>query len=111
MREITVTKNFDKSSPGVLKAVAAGQIFKTVKISWSKSTGGKRPEDFVLIVLTGVLITSVEQSSTAAVEGIGTEKITLAYDKISMDYKVQDKTGLLISAGQMAYDLAQGKML
>jgi type VI secretion system secreted protein Hcp len=110
MKEITVTKNFDKSSPGVLKAVAAGQVFKTAKISWSKSTGGKRPEDFVVIVLTGVLITSVVQNSERTGEGMGTETITLAYDKISMDYKWQDKTGLLISAGQMAYDLAQGKI-
>jgi len=40
---------------------------------------------------------------------MGTEKVTLSFDKVNVDYKVQDKTGLLISAGQMAYDLAQGK--
>jgi type VI secretion system secreted protein Hcp len=109
MREITITKNFDKSSAQVLKAISSGQIFKTAKITWSKSTGGKRPEDFIIVTLTGVLITSVEQSSSRNGEGMGTESITLAFDKISIDYKTQDKTGLLISAGQMFYDLAQGK--
>ncbi|MGD1101859.1 MAG: type VI secretion system tube protein Hcp [Terriglobia bacterium] len=110
MTEITVTKFFDKASVQLVKAAATGQILKTAKISWSKSTGDKAPEDFLTITLAGVLITSVQQSSSRSGEGMGSETVTLAFDKISMDYKVQSKSGLLTSAAQMAYDLAQGKM-
>jgi type VI secretion system secreted protein Hcp len=109
MTEVTVTKFIDKASVQLLKASATGQILKTAKITWSKSTGGKKPEDFITITLTGVLISSVQQTSSRESEGMGTEKVTLSFDKVNVDYKVQDKTGLLISAGQMAYDLAQGK--
>jgi type VI secretion system secreted protein Hcp len=109
MTEITVTKSIDKASAQLLKASATGQILKTAKISWSKSTGGKTPEDFLTITLTGVLITSVQQSSSRSGEGMGAETVTLSFDKVSMDYKVQGKNGLLTSAGQMTYDLAQGK--
>jgi type VI secretion system secreted protein Hcp len=110
MTEITVTKSFDKASVQLLKAAASGQIFKTAKITWSKSTGGKKPEDYITITLTGVLISSVQQSSSRTGQGMGTESITLSFDKVNMDYKVQDKTGLLASAGQMSYDLALGKL-
>ena len=109
MTEITLTKAFDKATVQLLKAATTGQIFKTAKITWSKSTGGKTPEDFLTITLTGALITSVQHNSTRTGEGVGTEIIALSFDKISMDYKVQGKTGLLTSAGQMAYDLAQGR--
>jgi type VI secretion system secreted protein Hcp len=109
MTEITVTKSFDKASVQLLSAAVMNKFFKTAKITWSKSTGGKRPEDFITITLTGVLITSVQQTSSRSSEGLGTESITLSFDKVNIDYKTQDKTGLLISAGQMSYDLAQGK--
>ena len=109
MTEITLTKFFDKASVQLLKAAATGQIFKTAKITWSKSTGGKTPEDFLTITLTGALITSIQQNSSRTGEGMGTETIALSFDKVSMDYKVQGKSGLLTSAGQMAYDLAQGR--
>jgi len=109
MTEISLTKAFDKASVLLVKAAATGQTFKTAKITWSKSTGGKTPEDFFIITLTGALITSVQQNSTRSGQWVGTETITLSFDKISMDYKVQGKTGLLASAGQMSYDLAQGR--
>ena len=100
MTEITLTKAFDKASVQLLSAAATGKIFKTATISWSKSTGRKTPEDFMTITLTGVLITSVQQSSSRAGEGLGTETVSLSFDKVQLDYKVQGKDGLLTSAGQ-----------
>jgi len=110
MTEITLTKFFDKASVQLLKAAATGQIIKTAKITWSKSTGGKKPEDFITITLSGVLVSSVQQSSSRSGEGMGTESVTLCFDKVNVDYKTQERTGLLISAGQMSYDLALGKI-
>jgi type VI secretion system Hcp family effector len=109
MTEVTVTKPFDKASVQLLKASATGQIFKTAKITWSKSTGGKKPEDFITITLIGVLVSSVQQTSERGGEGMGTETVTLSFDSVTVDYKVQGKDGLLTSAGSMFYDLAKGK--
>ena len=110
MTEITLTKFFDKASVQLLKAAATGQIFKTARITWSKSTGGKKPEDFITITLAGVLVSSVQQSSSRSGEGMGTESVTLCFDKVNVDYKTQETTGLLTSAGQMSYDLARGRI-
>ncbi len=108
--EVTVTKFFDKASVQLLKASANGQIFKSAKITWSKSTGGKKPEDFITITLQGVLISSIQQSSSRTGEGMGMETVTLSFDAVTVDYKVQGKDGLLTSAGSMAYDLAKGRV-
>ena len=40
---------------------------------------------------------------------MGTETVTLSFDSVTVDYKVQGKDGLLTSAGSMFYDLAKGK--
>lgn len=109
MTEVTVTKPMDKSSVQLLKASATGQIIPKATITWSKSTGGKNPEDFITITLQGVLVSSVQQSSVHGIGGMGTEAVTLSFDQVSVDYKVQGKDGLLTSAGSMGYNLAQGK--
>ena len=107
--EITVTKFVDKASVRLLAAITTGQYFKTAKITWSKSTGGKKPEDFLTITLTGVYITSVNQNSSRGDEGVGRETLTLSFDEVNYDYKEQGKNGIMTSAGQMTYDLALSK--
>jgi len=109
MTEVTVTKPVDKSSVQLMKASATGQIIQKAVITWSKSTGGSKPEDFITITLQGVLVSSVQQSSAQGIAGMGTETITLSFDQVAVDYKVQGKDGLLTSAGSMGYNLAQGK--
>ena len=42
---------------------------------------------------------------------MGTETVTLSFDQVAVDYKVQGKDGLLTSAGSMGYNLAQGKCI
>jgi type VI protein secretion system component Hcp len=84
-------------------------VLKTAKITWSKSTGAKKLEDFLTITLSGVLISSVQQSSARSGTGMGSETITLSFDSINVDYKIQDKSGLLTAAGQMGYNLAKGQ--
>ena len=107
--EVTVTKPLDKSSIQLLKASTTGQVLPKATITWSKATGGKKPEDFITITLQGVLVSSVQQSSAHSLAGMGMETITLSFDQVSVDYKVQGKDGLLTSAGSMGYNLAQGK--
>lgn len=108
--EITVTKQFDKASPQLFNAVWTSQLIKTVKISMSKSTGGGKPEDHLVITLTNAYITSVQASSSKSLpeQQKGSETVTINFQKVSIDYKVQLASGLLASAGSAAYDLTAG---
>lgn len=108
--EITVTKSFDKASPQLFNAVVSSTLIKTAKISISKSTGGKKPEDYLTITMTGVYITSVQATSSRDQPGygIGSETITLNFQTVAIDYKSQRPDGLLVSAGTASYDLTKG---
>jgi type VI secretion system secreted protein Hcp len=111
MTEVTVTKFIDKSSVQLVRAACMNQVFKTAKISWSKSTGGKKPEDFMVYTLTRVLVAAVNQSAAHGGQGMGTETVTLSFDKIGIDYKQHGKDGLMTSAGEVEYDLARAKSM
>ena len=106
--EISLVKHTDKSSPALVLAVTGCQTFPTATISLSKSTGGKKPEDYFVIKLTNAYISSLHLSSPSA-EGLGTETLTLNFQKIFMDYRQQNSMGILVSAASATYDLTQGK--
>ena len=108
--EITITKEVDKASAQLFSACVNSTLIKTATISWSKSTGGGKPEDYMVYTLTNVYVTSV-QSSSSKDQGpqLGTESVTLNFQKISIDYKVQMGSGLLVSGSSAAYDLGAGK--
>lgn len=106
--EISLVKHTDKSSPGLFLAVTGCQTFPTATISLSKSTGGKKPEDYFVIKLTNAYVSSLHFSSPSA-EGLGTETLTLNFQKINMDYRQQNTMGILVSAASATYDLTQGK--
>ena len=107
INEITVVKHTDKSTPLLVNAVASCQTFPTATISLSKSTGGKKPEDYFVIKMNSAYISSLQLSSPAAA-ALGTETISLNFQKITMDYKMQNTMGILVSASSATCDLTQG---
>jgi type VI secretion system secreted protein Hcp len=108
VNEITVTKYTDKSSPQLFMAVCTCQTFKTAKISVSKSTGGKKPEDYLILTMQLVNITSWQLSSPSGGE-MGTETLTFNFCNINIDYKMQTAMGILVSASNVSYNLKQGQ--
>src|SRR5512140_2909440 len=59
VNEICLSKHTDKSTPLLVNAVASCQTFPTATISLSKSTGGKKPEDYFTIKLTNAYISAL----------------------------------------------------
>jgi type VI secretion system secreted protein Hcp len=106
--ELNVVKYTDKATPLLFSAVMSCQTFPTATISLSKSTGGKKPEDYYIIKLQSVIVTSLQQASPSGAE-LGTETITLNFGNINLDYKMQTALGILVSAATGSYDLKGGK--
>lgn len=106
--EITLVKHTDKSTPFLVVAVTGCQTFPTATLSLCKSTGGKKPEDYFVIKMTNAYISSLQLSSPS-VGAMGTETLTVNFQKISLDYRMQNDMGILVSAGTASYDLTQGK--
>lgn len=108
--EITVSKEVDKASPQLFSALVGSTLIKAATISVSKLTGGGKPEDYLVISLTNVYITSLQTSSDKSLppNQVGLETVTLNFQKINIDYKVQLTSGLLASGGTASYDLTAG---
>jgi type VI protein secretion system component Hcp len=85
------------------------QPIKSAVISISKSTGGKKPEDYYTITLSNVFVTSIQLRSGEGEPEMGTESVTLSFDSVDQVYKRQGSDGLLTNAGAVTFNLASGK--
>ena len=104
MSDLSFTKRVDKSSPKLLALCVTGDHAKEATLYCSKQTGQKTPEDFLVIKLTEVYISSFQCGGSSG-EDVGTESLSVTYATIDYDYKVQDDKGVLKSGGEVVYDL------
>jgi type VI secretion system secreted protein Hcp len=104
--DIAITKPVDKASAKLLELCCTGKHVDKGVLTCSKSTGDKSPEDFLTIELNEIHISGVQHGGSSG-QDIGTESITLAFGKISFDYKIQKADGTQVSAGKTGYDIIQ----
>ncbi len=104
--DVTFTHHVDKSSPLLMKACATGKHVREATISVRKD--GKGQQEFLVITMMDVLVTSVALSVSA--EGDATmESVTLAFAKVDLEYKPQKADGSLDVGVHFVYDLKANK--
>lgn len=81
IKEFTITRKLDKSSPMLFKACASGKHFPKVTIV-ARKTGGKQ---YLKITLSDVLISSYQSGGHGGQE-TPSESITLNYTKQQVEY-------------------------
>ena len=94
----------DKASPLLMKACATGTHVKDAVITVRKA--GKGQQEYLVIKLTDVLITSVTPSLDA---GVTSEGVTLQFAKVDLEYRPQKADGSLDAPVQFKYDLKANK--
>lgn len=102
--EITFTGKVDKSTPKMLNKMAKGEHINSAVLTCLKSTGATTTGAFLTVTLKEVYVTNLSISGS---EGTNDEMeaFSLAYGDIELDYKIQDESGTLSSAGEFEYDL------
>jgi type VI secretion system secreted protein Hcp len=104
--DLSFTHKVDKASPVLLQACATGHHLKEATITNRKA--GKGQQEFLVIKMTDVIITSV--STGAHGDGGGTsEQISLAFAKVDLEYKPQKADGSLEAGIHFKYDLKAQK--
>ena len=104
--DFTFTHHVDKASPVLMRACATGEHIKDATITVRKA--GKGQQDYLIVKMTDVLITSVSMSVSA--EGDATaEGVTLAFAKVDLEYKPQKPDGSLDAGIHFKYDLKANK--
>ena len=104
--DFNFTHHVDKASPVLMRACATGEHIKDATIAVRKA--GKGQQEYLVITITDVLVTSVSMSvgaeGDASVEGVA-----LAFAKVDLEYKPQKPDGSLDAGIHFRYDLKANK--
>jgi len=106
VQNLVFTHRYDNASPTLAKKCLAGEHIDTATLYVSKASGGQ--EDFLIITLTGVMVTSVNPSGDSSGEIF--ETVSLAYEEFKAEYKVQDAKGKLSAGPQFTFNVASTKV-
>ena len=99
-QDLHFTKKYDRASPNISKNCISGKHFKDATISMSIAGGSQ--EDFLVIKLKEVYITSHQVSASAG--GEVTDAVSVAYADIEYAYKPQKPDGSLGGEVKFGWD-------
>lgn len=98
------THAVDKASHKLMLACATGQHIPSASLVVRKAGGDQ--QDYILIKLTDILVSSV---NTSAASEVPTEQVSFNYAKVEFEYKTQDEKGKLGAANKFGYSLKENK--
>ena len=104
--DFNFTHHVDKASPVLMKACATGEHIKDATITVRKA--GKGQQEYLVIKMTDVLVTSVT-TSVSAEGGATIEGVALAFAKVDLEYKPQKADGSLDAGLHFKYDIKGNK--
>jgi type VI secretion system secreted protein Hcp len=102
--DLSFTHKIDKASPALMQACATGVHLKDATITHRKA--GKGQQEFLVIKMNDVIITSVTHSDTD--EG-RSESVSMAFAKVDLQYKPQKADGSLEAGIHFKYDIKGNK--
>lgn len=105
--ELHITKLVDKASPLLFLACASGKHLKEATLSVRRAA--KTQIEYLKIKLTDVIVTSVQFSSGG--EDVSHESVSLAYEKIELNYTPQTARGLPGQSIKAGWDLSRNVKL
>jgi type VI secretion system secreted protein Hcp len=91
LRDLTITKHQDKSSPKLLEAAASGKHFPNVELHVSKRTPDRSGQAYLVVTMRDVLISSARPSGGGG--ELPTESITFNFGAIEWKYTPQKPDG------------------
>lgn len=101
LNELSIVKQVDSASTGLMSAMRNNDLIKKAILTVRKAGGD--PHEFFKITLEKGRITSLDvDTSTFVSSGYLSERLSLAFQKISVEYVPQGKEGL--PQGSMLFD-------
>ena len=104
--DFNFTHHVDKASPVLLKACATGEHIKEATITVRKA--GKGQQEFLIIKMNDVLITSVNPSGSGD-SAATAENVAMQFSKVDLEYKPQKADGSLDAGLHFKYDIKGNK--
>jgi len=100
LSDFSIMKFLDKASTPIFKALVKGTHIKTGNVVAVKSGGDGKP--FLKIDFEELFVTS--QQFSAASE-IPSESVSFSYNKIKVEYSMQNEQGIMTTTGAVSYNV------
>lgn len=104
--DLNFTHHVDKASPVLLKTCAVLEHIKEAQLTVRKA--GKSPQEFLIIKMNDVIVTSVQPSGNGGDGGL-VENVALQFAKVDVEYKPQKPDGSLDAGIHFKYDIKANK--
>jgi type VI secretion system secreted protein Hcp len=103
-----VMKKTDVASPKLFQACCTGEHLAKMSVSMRKQTGTAGGQDvFLIYTFEEVMVESVQWSGSSGGDDTPTESVSFAFAKVTVEYKVQDKTGKLTAGTPVVWDITK----
>lgn len=106
--DLSFTHRVDRASPALWKACATGRRIRDAVLSVARAGAGT--QDYLVVKLRDVSVTSVALSDAAADALVPLEAVSLAFAKVEYSYKPQNANGSLGAAVEFKFDLVRNKV-
>ncbi|HEY0007062.1 MAG TPA: Hcp family type VI secretion system effector [Pyrinomonadaceae bacterium] len=111
MRDFTITKKLDKSSPKLILACASGERFDKATLTCFKVNPQGVLVAYFTITFSDVLLSSYDVSGGAGERLIPLEDIKLNFAKVEFEYRTQAASGVLGGPVKASWDLKLNKVV
>lgn len=106
--DLSFTHRVDRASPDLWKACATGRHVRDAVLSVARPGAGT--QDYLVVKLRDVSVTSVAMSDAAADALVPLESVSLAFAKVEYSYRPQNPNGSLGAAVEFKFDLVANKV-
>ena len=101
-QDLHISKQLDATSTKLFQKCAMGEHIATGELTFRKA-GGPESVPYFVVKLTDLIVTSSSFGGSSDGDLVA-ESVSLAFAKISQEYKKQDNTGKGTTTGEMVYD-------
>ena len=106
-RDLTFAHLIDRASPSLMLACASAQRFRDARLT-VRRPGTTTPEEYLLISLADVVVTSVQSSGTEAAGSL-LEEVSLNFARVDFEYRRQMPDGSLDAGVHFKWDLQEDR--
>lgn len=104
MQDVHFTAKMNKATPALMQACAGGKHIPSGILTCRKPTGDGGQQDYLIIKLTDILVSSYQTGGAMGGDVIPTDAFALNFAKIELEYKVQKADGSLSAGGNFGWD-------
>jgi len=98
-------KKTDVASPKLFQACCQGTHIPNVTVSMRKQTGTGGQDAFLIYKFEEAFVESIQWSGSSGGDDTPSESVSLAFGKVTVEYKTQGKDGKLVAGTPVVWDV------